>query len=197
MQRITAIYPRATALRTLTARATTTTTLRAHRTAPSRDSTSPATPTNPGTQTIFGLARGTHWDTSHHTPYSLDDRARSLYSTQIYAGQVNPQQQQQQQVQQRRGMHSGNVTPGPATGAETGVRISAQMFGAEVKGNPTESEADVAADRSDLDPLPVELHHTIRLGPGDSGPNPTESEADVMADRGGSGMDPLWGVKRK
>ncbi|KAL1837769.1 hypothetical protein VTJ49DRAFT_3405 [Mycothermus thermophilus] len=64
-------------------------------------------------------------------------------------------------------------------------------FGEEVKGNPTESEADVAADRSDLDPLPPGLHHTIRMGPGEAGPLPTESEADVAADLGRAGEDPV------
>jgi hypothetical protein len=71
------------------------------------------------------------------------------------------------------------------------------MFGSEVKGNPTESEADVAADRSDVDPLPPELHHTICLGAGEAAPRPTESEEDVAADRGGAGEDPLWGGKEK
>ncbi|KAM7182999.1 hypothetical protein V8F33_013871 [Rhypophila sp. PSN 637] len=52
----------------------------------------------------------------------------------------------------------------------------------EVKGNPTESEADVAADRSDDDPLPPEKHHTIPMPAGDLAPKPTEAEEDVRAD---------------
>ncbi|KAM7194635.1 hypothetical protein V8F20_007827 [Naviculisporaceae sp. PSN 640] len=52
----------------------------------------------------------------------------------------------------------------------------------EVKGNPTESEADVAADRNDDDPLPPEKHHTIRMPAGSAGPRPTEAEEDVRAD---------------
>ncbi len=123
------------------------------------------------------------WDSSRHTPYSYDDRARSFYSTQIYAGQVSP-------PNHGRAMHS-------ASGGPPDVLETAHMFGREVKGNPTESEADVAADRSDLDPLPVEHHRTIRMGAGGAGPQPTESEEDVMADRGGAGMDPLWGTKRR
>jgi hypothetical protein len=62
--------------------------------------------------------------------------------------------------------------PGPATGAGTGVFISAQMFGTEVKGNPTESEAYVAADRCEADPLPPELHHRVRPS-GEAGMRPT------------------------
>lgn len=54
---------------------------------------------------------------------------------------------------------------------------------------PTESEEDVVADRSDEDPLPPLNHHTIRLPAGEAGPNPTESEEDVTADR--SDDDPL------
>jgi len=59
----------------------------------------------------------------------------------------------------------------------------------EVKGNPTESEADVAADRSDEDPLPPEMHHTIRLPAGEAAAKPTDSEERVAADR--SMVDPL------
>jgi hypothetical protein len=71
------------------------------------------------------------------------------------------------------------------------------MFGAEVKGNPTESEADVAADRSDEDPLPPGLHRVIRMPAGEAGGKPTESEEDVKADRE-DGVDPLLpGVGRK
>jgi len=59
----------------------------------------------------------------------------------------------------------------------------------EVKGNPTESEADVAADRSDEDPLPPEKHHTIQMPAGDLAPKPTPSEEFVKADR--AKEDPL------
>lgn len=57
-----------------------------------------------------------------------------------------------------------------------------------VKGNPSESEANVAADRSTVDPLhPTpeveEIDETAVKG------NPSESEADVAADR--STVDPL------
>jgi hypothetical protein len=56
-----------------------------------------------------------------------------------------------------------------------------------VKGNPSESEADVAADRSTVDPLhpkrSVEVDETAVKK------NPSESEADVAADR--SSVDPL------
>jgi len=56
-----------------------------------------------------------------------------------------------------------------------------------VKENPSESEADVAADRSTVDPLhrdePVDGDETAVKG------NPSESEADVAADR--STVDPL------
>jgi len=59
-----------------------------------------------------------------------------------------------------------------------------------VKENPTESEEDVAADRSTIDPLhpsspEVEVDETAEKG------NPTESEEDVAADR--STVDPLSG----
>ncbi len=55
-----------------------------------------------------------------------------------------------------------------------------------VKENPTESEEDVAADRSTIDPLhptPAEVDETSEKV------NPTESEEDVAADR--STVDPL------
>jgi hypothetical protein len=56
------------------------------------------------------------------------------------------------------------------------------------KGAPTESEEDVAADRSDADPLhPVEAITPIDETAGKG--QPTESEEDVAADR--SGADPL------
>ncbi|KAH8770527.1 ribosomal subunit 39S-domain-containing protein [Hyaloscypha finlandica] len=59
-----------------------------------------------------------------------------------------------------------------------------------VKENPTESEEDVAADRSTIDPLhpsspEVEVDETAEKK------NPTESEEDVAADR--STVDPLSG----
>ncbi|KAL2133001.1 hypothetical protein VTI74DRAFT_3039 [Chaetomium olivicolor] len=173
LRRITTTLHRATAIRTLTTRATTIDTLRAHR---------KTSPHQPSPSVTFPLE--SHWEISEHTPWSIDEGSRAFYTTQIYHGQNAPDTLRD---------HLG---PGPATGAGTGVYVSAQMFGTEVKGNPTESEADVAADRSDEDPLPQELHHTIRLGPGDRGPQPTESEEDVCADRGGSGVDPLWAMKR-
>jgi len=65
----------------------------------------------------------------------------------------------------------------------------------EVKENPTESEADVAADRTDEDPLPPGLHHTIPLPAGEAAPEPTPSEERVRADR--SPEDPLPKAKRR
>ncbi|KAL2150961.1 hypothetical protein VTH82DRAFT_6059 [Thermothelomyces myriococcoides] len=154
---------------------------------------------------VYGAYR-----TSHHAAFSeghgilqqADGCTRALYTTQIYHGQARPHS--------RRGMHhqhqptpaasseatttsgpSGGSIKGPMTGFGTGVGISAQMFGSAVKGNPTESEAYVAADRAEEDPLPAGLHHTIRLGAGDAAPRPTESEEDVVADRGAAGEDPL------
>lgn len=61
-----------------------------------------------------------------------------------------------------------------------------------VKTNPTESEADVAADRSSVDPLLkpevlAKLEEAIAKG------NPTDSEADVAADR--SDIDPMFPQK--
>lgn len=59
-----------------------------------------------------------------------------------------------------------------------------------VKGDPSESEADVAADRSTVDPLhpkrPVEVAEVDETAVKKS---PSESEADVAADR--SSVDPL------
>ncbi|KAK3335183.1 hypothetical protein B0T19DRAFT_395068 [Cercophora scortea] len=63
----------------------------------------------------------------------------------------------------------------------------------EVHVNPTESEEDVVADRSDEDPLPPGAHKTIRLPAGDAAPKPTEAEEDVTADR--SEEDPLGPLK--
>ncbi|KAK4038999.1 hypothetical protein C8A01DRAFT_16973 [Parachaetomium inaequale] len=205
LQRITAAFPKATTLRTIATRTTTIDTLR-RRTSPSHPTktppaTSSTTPLDlPSNQGVFGTDWRSHFDASDQQ-HPVDDRLRAFYSTQIYHGQARPSN--------RRGIHSAgqdrvvsatsppppnmNATGGPATGAGTGVLVSAQMFGTEVKGNPTESEADVAADRSDDDPLPPGLHHTIRLGAGDAAPRPTESEEDVVADRGGVDADPLWG----
>ncbi|GAB1309878.1 hypothetical protein MFIFM68171_00088 [Madurella fahalii] len=178
--RITPALPRAAALqvRTFVTCTSTIDTLRARRKpAAAQDPPSGATtPSSTTHQAAGALGQGwTHWETpSRHQAWTaIDERTRSFYSTQIYHGQ----------------------TPG-GTGAGTGVLISAQMFGAEVKGNPTESEADVAADRSDDDPLPQGLHHTIRLPAGDAGGKPTESEEDVAADCGA--VDPLMpGMSRK
>jgi len=65
-----------------------------------------------------------------------------------------------------------------------------------IKGNPTESEADVQADRDVEDPLPMGMHHTIPLPEGEAAPKRTESEEDVRADR--SDEDPLLpGMKIK
>ncbi|KAH6633881.1 hypothetical protein B0J18DRAFT_1472 [Chaetomium sp. MPI-SDFR-AT-0129] len=177
-----------------------------------RNKSSQATPSSPsatpsvsnGTRVALGPNLTSHFttlDRAQQRQNSTDDRARGLYSTQIYHGQARPSPSSSHPC--RRAFHSSaralspvHVAPGPATGADTGVPIAAQMFGSEVKGNPTESEADVAADRSDADPLPPGKHHTIRLGPGDAAPRPTESEEDVAADRGGNATDPLGGGKK-
>lgn len=66
----------------------------------------------------------------------------------------------------------------------------------EVKGNPTESEADVAADRSDDDPLPPEKHHTIQLPAGELAPKPTEAEEFVRADRAKEDPLPRKAIKK-
>ncbi|KAK3693358.1 hypothetical protein B0T22DRAFT_39171 [Podospora appendiculata] len=63
----------------------------------------------------------------------------------------------------------------------------------EVHENPTESEEDVVADRSDEDPLPPGEHKIIRLPAGEAAPKPTEAEEDVAADR--SEEDPLGPLK--
>jgi hypothetical protein len=73
----------------------------------------------------------------------------------------------------------------PAEEADDGI----VAVSGEVKGNPTESEADVAADRSDDDPLPPGLHHRIAMPAGDAAGKPTPSEERVKADR--SPEDPL------
>ncbi|KAH6651336.1 hypothetical protein F5144DRAFT_589576 [Chaetomium tenue] len=154
----------------------------------------------PSNQGLFGTDWSSHFTRPDDPPHRDHHTRASSNTTQIYHGQARPSN--------RRGIHSVGQdrvaptsnpypVPGPATGAGTGVFVSAQMFGTEVKGNPTESEADVAADRSDYDPLPPGLHHTIRLGAGDAAPLPTESEADVAADRGGAGADPLWAGEKK
>lgn len=68
---------------------------------------------------------------------------------------------------------------------------ASQVYGSEVKVNPSESEADVAADRSEIDPLPQGMHRTICLDAGEVKVymQPTDSEAAVHADR--DGEDPL------
>jgi hypothetical protein len=78
---------------------------------------------------------------------------------------------------------------GPAS-PERGWKM-AMSFGSEVKGNPTESEADVAADRCDDDPLPPGMHQTIRMPAGEAAVygHPTDSEERVAADR--AAEDPL------
>lgn len=59
------------------------------------------------------------------------------------------------------------------------------MFGSEVKTNPTQSEANVAADRGERDPLPMGMHKTILLGEGSAHEyiKATDSEETVHADR--------------
>lgn len=172
--KITPSLPRAAVLRarTFATRANTTDTLRARRKPAGQELGTASNPRHATGALGQGWAR---WEgPGRHQPWAAaDERVRTFYSTQIYHGQ------------------------GPGgTGAGTGVLISAQMFGTEVKGNPTESEADVAADRSDEDPLPQGMHHTIRLPVGDAGGKPTESEEDVAADRGE--VDPLApGMSRK
>ncbi|KAH7627423.1 hypothetical protein B0T09DRAFT_183757 [Sordaria sp. MPI-SDFR-AT-0083] len=56
---------------------------------------------------------------------------------------------------------------------------------------PSQSEANVKADRSDIDPLPMGLHKVIPLPAGEAIPGPTESEWDVRADRSSMEEDPL------
>lgn len=60
-----------------------------------------------------------------------------------------------------------------------------QVYGSEVKLNPSESEADVAADRGEIDPLPMGMHHTILLDAGETSQwtRPTDSEEAVRADK--------------
>ncbi|KAK4239278.1 hypothetical protein C8A03DRAFT_32616 [Achaetomium macrosporum] len=110
------------------------------------------------TNDILGVRRN-----PMYTSRSLSKPSCCFYGTQIQHGQDSSKIS---------GHLSPGYGPGPATGAGTGVFISAQMFGTEVKGNPTESEADVAADRCDADPLPPELHHRARSS-GEAGPRPT------------------------
>lgn len=197
------LKPRATTLRTFATRTSTVDTLRARRKTSARPAeqsgnTSEITPS----QGVFFGSDWTHWESSSHNPFTADDRARALYSTQIYNGQRHtspastPPPTIIPKVNSKRTIITAPPGSGPATGAGTGVPIGAQMFGNEVKGNPTESEADVAADRCDEDPLPPGLHHTICLGAGDAAPRPTESEEDVCADRGTAGVDPLEEMRR-
>lgn len=56
---------------------------------------------------------------------------------------------------------------------------------------PSTSEANVKADRSEIDPLPMGLHKVIPLPAGEAIPGPTESEWDVRADRASMEEDPL------
>ncbi|KAJ9129680.1 hypothetical protein NKR19_g10243 [Coniochaeta hoffmannii] len=70
---------------------------------------------------------------------------------------------------------------------------ASQVFGSEVKVNPSESEADVAADRGEIDPLPMGKHNTILVDAGEASvySKPTDSEEAVHADR--EKDDPLRG----
>ncbi|KAK3903557.1 hypothetical protein C8A05DRAFT_32697 [Staphylotrichum tortipilum] len=151
-----------------TLRATTT---RAAATDARRSTSRPAQPATTTSATPLTLA--SHRDTSPTTPYALDERTRTLYRTQIYHGQSGPAA-----ASGTRAIHYESM---PASIAG----VSPHLFGTEFKGNPTESEADVAADRCDYDPLPPGGH---MYGVEYKG-NPTESEADVAADR--SAYDPL------
>ncbi|KAK5652314.1 hypothetical protein OQA88_10664 [Cercophora sp. LCS_1] len=86
--------------------------------------------------------------------------------------------------------------PGPCFGTKVFIQMEephppAFNAGGVVKGDPTESEADVAADRCDEDPLPPGMHHTIAMPAGEAGEEQTDSEARVRADR--SPDDPLHG----
>lgn len=60
-----------------------------------------------------------------------------------------------------------------------------QVFGSEVKVNPSQSEANVAADRGEIDPLPMGMHNTILLEAGEAArwSHPTDSEEAVHAER--------------
>ncbi|KAK4223560.1 hypothetical protein QBC38DRAFT_45612 [Podospora fimiseda] len=115
---------------------------------------------------IFGSPPSTHTSQTsaqslRHFPPSavsaIDERARSFYSTVIYHGQ----------------------TPGSDYEFQDD-----QVFGSEVKLNPTQSEANVAADRGERDPLPMSMHHTILLDEGGAHEytKPTDSEESVHAD---------------
>ncbi|KAK3986045.1 hypothetical protein QBC44DRAFT_384327 [Cladorrhinum sp. PSN332] len=115
---------------------------------------------------IFGSPPSTHTSQTsaqscRHFPPSaasvVDERSRSFYSTVIYHGQ----------------------TPGSDYEFEDD-----QVFGSEVKLNPTQSEANVAADRGERDPLPMGMHHTILLNEGGAHDytKPTDSEESVHAD---------------
>ncbi|KAK4135920.1 hypothetical protein BT67DRAFT_264288 [Trichocladium antarcticum] len=177
LARLTTPFPRAMGLRTIATRANTIDTPRT----PLKDTTPASTradSTRPTTAVgVYGNGR-THWESSSHTRWTADERGRSFYSTQIYHGQT-------------RRASTCPIGRGPATGMGTGVSIVADNFGCEVKANPTVSEANVAADRCDYDPLAPGLHHTIRLDAGGAAAEPTESEEDVAADLGRRGPDPL------
>jgi len=202
LQRITTVLPWAPALRTIaTCPTNTADTLRAHRKTSTNNQPNPTVTSattavdHPCSQGVYGADWSSHFTTSdqhHHQPADYRTRA-AFYSTQIYHGQARPSNRRSIHHSSSSALSQPTSNTGPATGAGTGVLISAQMFGTEVKGNPTESEADVAADRSDDDPLPPHLHRTIRLGAGNAAPRMTESEEDVVADRGVGGEDPLWG----
>ncbi|KAL2256389.1 hypothetical protein VTK26DRAFT_1748 [Humicola hyalothermophila] len=205
-----------TTIRTFATRTGTIDTLRARRKTSPRPVDQPTkttSNTNPnltlpshGGGVFFG-SDWAHWESSSHNPFTADDRACSFYSTQIYHGQRPSATSSPASTSTLPAARNGpkpppnrsitTVTPGPATGAGTGVPIAAQMFGNDIKANPTESEADVAADRCGVDPLPAQFHHhTVDRGPGDAAtPRPTESEEDVSADRGLAGEDPLAGMR--
>ncbi|KAK1752715.1 hypothetical protein QBC47DRAFT_405030 [Echria macrotheca] len=86
---------------------------------------------------------------------------------------------------------SVDVSAARPASPERGFRVAMMVFGSEVKGNPTESEADVAADRCEDDPLPPVMHRTIQMPAGEAAAygRPTDSEERVAADR--AAEDPL------
>ncbi|KAK3395831.1 hypothetical protein B0T20DRAFT_487356 [Sordaria brevicollis] len=61
---------------------------------------------------------------------------------------------------------------------------------------PSQSEANVKADRSEIDPLPMGMHKVIPLPAGSAMPEPTESEWDVRADRASMEEDPLRDTRK-
>lgn len=82
-----------------------------------------------------------------------------------------------------------NVDEVDVDGESDVMRSMPLPYHGEVKKNPTESEADVAADRSDEDPLPPEKHRIIEMPAGEAAGRPTDSEERVQADR--AQQDPL------